>query len=411
MFPSEDESSDALDIMSIFQTKLLEIEDFVAAMKPVNFRTRALTALHQTLDRLEETSRNLVNKPAEQEDTKEEEAAVTEQAPLMCSICDQTFSRRTFYERHIDGHTRNSCQTCGQSFGRRRSLVLHMIREHQVKEAETVYACPQCDRRFAKKPSLVAHLVRHARDAGRLGCVQCGLACSDAGQLELHRRQQHADAAKFCCRKCGRTFQRQQQYDLHIEGHRNNVCVDCGEDFAEFKSLTRHAAQIHRRTLKRPNRPADGGAAAVAVERREFAIGRPAAAQLPTPPAQLEAPWAADALQEAPALCPNCGVLFSYRQALERHVATCRSTSPSLDSSAAAAADAHVHQCVDCGRRFKSKASLARHGHVHDVQRPFLCHCGRAYKRYKHLQRHLLVRHRTVVRDGDDVDGASVPSP
>ena len=67
-------------------------------------------------------------------------------------------------------------------------------------------------------------------------------------------------------------------------------------------------------------------------------------------------------------------------------------------------------QCVDCGRRFKSKASLARHGHVHDVQRPFLCHCGRAYKRYKHLQRHLLVRHRTVVRDGD-VDGASVPSP
>lgn len=50
----------------------------------------------------------------------------------MCSICDQTFSRRTFYERHIDGHTRNSCQTCGQSFGRRRSLVLHMIREHQV---------------------------------------------------------------------------------------------------------------------------------------------------------------------------------------------------------------------------------------------------------------------------------------
>jgi len=80
-----------------------------------------------------------------------------------------------------------------------------------------VYACPQCDRRFAKKPSLVAHLVRHARDAGRLGCVQCGLACSDAGQLELHRRQQHADAAKFCCRKCGRTFQRQQQYDLHIE--------------------------------------------------------------------------------------------------------------------------------------------------------------------------------------------------
>ncbi len=59
--------------------QLLEIEDFVAAMKPVNFRTRALTALHQTLNRLEETSRNLVNKPAEQEDTKEEEAAVTEQ--------------------------------------------------------------------------------------------------------------------------------------------------------------------------------------------------------------------------------------------------------------------------------------------------------------------------------------------
>jgi len=59
-------------------------------------------------------------------------------------------------------------------------------------------------------------------------------------------------------------------------------------------------------------------------------------------------------------------------------------------------------KCDECRRNFKSKAALARHSHVHDVQRPFLCHCGQSYKRYKHLERHLLVQHNTVIRQTED---------
>ena len=59
-------------------------------------------------------------------------------------------------------------------------------------------------------------------------------------------------------------------------------------------------------------------------------------------------------------------------------------------------------KCGECCRNFKSKAALVRHSHVHDVQRPFLCHCGQSYKRYKHLERHLLAQHNTVIRQTED---------
>ena len=123
---------------------------------------------------------------------------------------------------------------------------------------------------------------------------------------------------------------------------------------------------------------------------REFPIGRPKSCKTSCDAADDVSGWNSMSAEEEATICQYCGVMFSYRQALEKHSVNC-------GASTTEEGDARF-QCDDCGHKFKSKSALARHRQVHDVQRPFLCHCGQSYKRYKHLQNHLLLEHNTVVR-------------
>ena len=108
--------------------------------------------------------------------------------------------------------------------------------------------------------------------------------------------------------------------------------------------------------------------------------------------------WASSTDKEA-GMCDRCGVLFSFRQALDKHRSSGNCVGVTEGSEGADEEEEETERCQECGERFTSRASLARHRQVHDVQRPFLCHCGRSYKRFRHLQAHLLQRHNTVIRE------------
>lgn len=108
--------------------------------------------------------------------------------------------------------------------------------------------------------------------------------------------------------------------------------------------------------------------------------------------------WASSTDTEA-VMCDRCGVLFSFRQALDKHRSSGNCLGVTEGNERVSYGEEEEERCQECGERFTSRAALARHGQVHDVQRPFLCHCGRSYKRFKHLKAHLLQRHNTVIRE------------
>lgn len=101
-------------------------------------------------------------------------------------------------------------------------------------------------------------------------------------------------------------------------------------------------------------------------------------------------------------MCEKCGGLFSSRASLTKHSSSCN---PSTNEY-----QVDSFKCNDCGQVFNDQLTLVKHSRAHDIERPFLCHCGRNYKHMKHLQKHLLQRHNTVIREScevnDDDDGA-----
>lgn len=307
-------------------------------------------------------------------------------------MCNIKFKNVQFLKRHVNSHMRNSCELCGKDFVRRRALIIHMKKEHKVIKAETLYTCEYCNRQFAKKPSLIAHIVSHADEKGKLACVMCGKFYSTRQELESHH-EEHQKACKYSCEICRRSFKRKQQYDLHMQGHGKNQCEYCQEEFSDFKLLARHTSKKHNITIQRSVkncRKEEKDDESV----RDFQLGRPKVPKMSV----VKDDWTSAHADNETAICEFCGVLFSYRQALEKHKQIC----PSTTNPGAVENGNNLLKCGECCRNFKSKAALVRHSHVHDVQRPFLCHCGQSYKRYKHLERHLLVQHNTVIRQTED---------
>lgn len=135
---------------------------------------------------------------------------------FVCAVCGAVFSKKQFYESHVNGHKRNACEVCQMTFSRRRVLVLHMKQEHKLVKAETVYQCQYCSRQFAKKPSLVAHMATHSQSGGKQACPSCGQFFSTRDELISHE-EEHERQCKHSCPKCGKSFKRKQQYLMHMQ--------------------------------------------------------------------------------------------------------------------------------------------------------------------------------------------------
>jgi len=377
-----DGAENQVDELFLFRLKVTELDSAFNCLS----REQKVEEL-ELLERLLGEMRSRISAVKELESTEEE----VSNPDLACRVCNMKFKKIQFLKRHVNGHTRNSCELCKKDFARRRALVMHMKNEHKIIKAETLYTCEYCNRQFAKKPSLIAHIVSHADEKGLLACMMCGKFYATSQELETHQ-EEHQKACKYSCRICHRGFKRKQQYDLHMEGHEKNQCEHCHEEFSDFKLLARHTSKKHNIIIQRSvkNCKKDGE---IDGSVRDFQLGRPRVPKINV----VKDDWTSAHASNETVICEFCGVLFSYRQALDKHKLVCPSSPDPAEESGSS-----LLKCDECCRNFKSKAALARHSHVHDVQRPFLCHCGQSYKRYKHLERHLLLQHNTVIRQTDD---------
>lgn len=132
-----------------------------------------------------------------------------------CVHCEKSFTNRRHHELHVNGHLRNSCQTCGLLCNSRKTLAAHMSTVHGSKLEPVVLECRYCVKTFVQKRSLHLHYKTVHKDTGTI-CPECGQPFNNKLELSNHLKTvKHADG--FVCHKCGETFTRNQQYILHLQ--------------------------------------------------------------------------------------------------------------------------------------------------------------------------------------------------
>ncbi|KAM4740720.1 uncharacterized protein FYW61_002402 [Anableps anableps] len=120
------------------------------------------------------------------------------------------------------------CGTCGESFLRRSSMVIH------AKSHGTAFSllCPSAQR---SPGSLHAHRVDNL-------CHVCGKTFTTATHLKRHMLI-HTGQRPHCCKECGKTFARGECLRIHMRIHtveRPYACGVCPKSFRQRSNLVTH---------------------------------------------------------------------------------------------------------------------------------------------------------------------------
>lgn len=81
----------------------------------------------------------------------------------------------------MEGHKRNVCSKCSESFCSQKKLKAHMKSEHNFDLVSKSYSCETCKRSFMKRSSLYYHFKVHAAEnevcTMLLLLIYCGQIC------------------------------------------------------------------------------------------------------------------------------------------------------------------------------------------------------------------------------------------
>jgi len=91
-----------------------------------------------------------------------------------CSVCDKKFHFKSFFERHVRVHTKETpfeCSTCGQKFSQSNNLKAHINTEHNGFKNE----CKLCGKWFTGESNLRSHVNLTHGMAEPIKCTTCGV--------------------------------------------------------------------------------------------------------------------------------------------------------------------------------------------------------------------------------------------
>ncbi|KAG0715871.1 Zinc finger protein 12 [Chionoecetes opilio] len=295
-----------------------------------------------------------------------------------CPICFVKFVHKITHSRHMEGHKRNVCSECSQSFCSHKKLKAHMKAEHNFELNSKSYPCNRCSRTFLKRSSLYYHLNVHAEDEEQV-CQKCGAFCKGKDTFNLHMAD-HIKATKFHCHICSASFKRRQQYDDHLRHHKQNKCEICGQPFTTKKALIRHCRHEHD-TLPQN----------ITVDREykcdkcERVFNRPSLLRYHL---QLH--------RGVKLECRLCNKQFSHKRGLRKHMNSIVHEHSLLTNNlqkdhAYDVKESYAYTCEYCGIKLPSKHLLSTHNRLtHEVGITWHCpHCDYTTKRNHTLKRHI----------------------
>nr|XP_027233115.1 GDNF-inducible zinc finger protein 1-like [Penaeus vannamei] len=298
---------------------------------------------------------------------------------LVCNYCHARFVHKVTFSRHIEGHKRNVCSKCPQSFCSHKKLKHHMKVEHNFDLVTKTYPCQFCTRIFLKRFSLYYHLKIHASES-EIVCQKCGVFCQGNENFKAHMAE-HVKATDFHCHICTASFRRRQQYNDHLKLHKKYTCELCGQPLTTKRALVRHCRQEHK-TLPR-NIKAEQE---YKCDKCDRVFQRPSILQN-----HLQLHKGVKPLE-----CKLCNKKFSHQRGLRKHMTGVIHEHMLLTNNLQKDHAYDVKQnlaftCEYCGIKLPSRNMLLKHSRVaHKVGITWTCpHCDYKTKRNYALKRHM----------------------
>lgn len=289
---------------------------------------------------------------------------------LQCSLCPQSFSKKTHYTRHMKVHEAERlfmCEVCKRTFYDFKALKQHMKRIHLL---DNPFGCGKCDLRFDTESELETHAkecfgrVSDETQLG-LGCAHCDARFSDREEIVKHM-ETHGEKPKevaLYCETCGKKFTSSALYERHIRVHSKNKpfeCEICGNGFLDKKTYRKHVAR-HDKSRLFPCTKCD----------RRFTHRYDLRIHLMIHDGQT------------PFQCNDCQKTFKHANSLARHMR--------------AHAGIKNYKCKICSKDFLQSGHLNEHMKIHTDGPQYVCTiCDRSYKVELSFKRHMRKTHSSV---------------
>lgn len=160
-----------------------------------------------------------------------------------CELCNKTFQRQIYLERHRLVHMGITqpgfmCSTCNKIF-----LTSIDMQKHKRKHNEEYLQCNLCDRTFTTIGGLKYHLKTHTGTKNHK-CPFCGKKFTANVNLNAHIKTVHSEVKPHLCNICGKrytTIDHLRKHMVYHTGERKFQCNVCGKDFTQNSHLTQHS--------------------------------------------------------------------------------------------------------------------------------------------------------------------------
>uniref|UniRef100_A0A1B0C949 C2H2-type domain-containing protein n=1 Tax=Lutzomyia longipalpis TaxID=7200 RepID=A0A1B0C949_LUTLO len=177
-----------------------------------------------------------------------------------CGICYKKFKNKDFFEKHQGIHTLlqtpHNCNTCGNTYKYRGSLVRHQLMCEIMEEPTIPYTCPNCGNTFNQ----VLTLTQHRKVCGQQPKSQKQLEEGPSKPPDVEENTtkgvneekmipsdvKKATRRVFSCQICGNTYRhshsmkRHQRMCKEMGDTAKFSCSICGNKFHERISMIQH---------------------------------------------------------------------------------------------------------------------------------------------------------------------------